>query len=100
MAFSIFWAFFASSAFVPLQVREAFDGSLQPSTANSSRPIRPCSSQTNSTSRNTDVISPGIRAMNAAMVVKCGALSPDKAMNTTFSRQARSMEREEVSPRA
>ncbi|MGQ0530305.1 MAG: hypothetical protein ACT4PG_10950, partial [Panacagrimonas sp.] len=42
---------------------------LQPSTANSSLPISPCSSHTNSTSRNTEVISTGILAMKDAMVV-------------------------------
>jgi len=38
--------------------------------------------------------------MKSAIVVKCGALSADSAMNRTFSRHNRAISRLEVTPRA
>ena len=97
---SIFSTFFAKSARVPLHSFDAFDGSFTPSIANISRPISPASSQISSTSRYTDTISASRLAMNPAIVVKCGVVSADSAMNTTFSRHSRAISRLWVTPRA
>jgi hypothetical protein len=74
-------------------------GSFTPSTANISFPINPASSHTSKTSRKIVVISRSSVAMKCAIVVKCGWLSAEIAMNSTFSRHNRSICRLEVIPR-
>jgi len=53
---------------------------LTPSMASISRPIRPCASQMSSTCLNTWPIRSPRPEMKSAMVVKCGPLSPLRAM--------------------
>jgi NAD(P)H-flavin reductase len=89
----------SNSARVLLRALLVLLGSSTPSMANISRPIKPCASHRNSTCMNTLAISAPSARMKPAIVVKCGALSPDKAMNTTFSRQACSIGRLPTIPR-
>jgi len=56
-------------AFIPLHSFEAFEGSLQPSMANISLPIKPISSQMNKTFRNSGVISLSMLEIKSAMAV-------------------------------
>jgi hypothetical protein len=79
---------------------EAFEGIFTPSTANISRPMSPISSHTSSTSRYIGTISFSRLDTKSAIVVKCGALSAESAMNTTFSRHSAEISRLEVTPRA
>ena len=61
---------FFRSARVPLHSFDAFDGSLHPSTANSSPPIRPSSSQISTTSRDGAPISSALLDTKWEIVVK------------------------------
>jgi len=74
-------------------------GSLTPSMANISRPMRPMRSQMSRISVNRGPISPSRVLTKAAKVVKCGAVSPLSAMKVTCSWQARSMSRLLMIPR-
>ena len=93
------------SARVPLRCLLALEGSLTPSMANISRPIRPCASHTSSTCLKTWPIRSPRPLMKAAMrvVVKWGQLSPLRAMKMTwspyFQQAKRSMPRLEITPR-
>src|SRR5208337_2288473 len=67
--FSIFPFFHLKSFTVPLHSLEAFDGSLQPSSAKNVPPRRPSSSQTINTSLNMGLISSFIDDTKAAIVL-------------------------------
>jgi len=97
--FSIFSFFFFNSAFVPLHSFDALLGILHPSTANISFPIKSISSQTISTCINNRMISSLAVEIKSAIVVKCGWVSADNAMNITFSLQHRAIFLLEVIPR-
>ena len=84
---------------VPLLAFDALDGSFTPSMARSSRPISPWRSHTSSTWVKSAWASIPRLLMKCATVVKCGALSPETAMNSTLVRQAVAMDRELISPR-
>ncbi len=98
-AFSIFAFFFVNSSFVPLHSFDALLGILHPSIANISLPISFISSQTINTSRNSRIISSPAVDIKSAIVVKCGCVSADNAMNTTFSLQHCAIFRLDVIPR-
>ena len=73
-------------------------GSLTPSMANNSPPIRPCASQVTSTWANSALICSPNWLTNLAMCAWLGWLFPPRAMNCTLCRQARSMARLDSSP--
>ena len=73
-------------------------GSFTPSIANISWPISPASSHTSSTLRKIRVISADQEETKSAIVVKCGVVSADNAMHTTFSRHSASILRLWVMP--
>lgn len=98
-AASIFAASRSKSVRVPLFALDALDGSFTPSMAKSSRPISPWRSHTSSTWQKRAWASSPRLQMKCATEVKCGALSPETAMNSTLVRQALAMERELISPR-
>lgn len=84
---------------MPLRRLSALPGSFTPSIANICRPMRPCRSQVGSTRvKIAEASSPSSRT-NVAMVENYGALSPEIAMNSTFSRHRRSILRLEMTPR-
>lgn len=88
-----------SSACVPLLRLSALLGSFTPSIANICRPISPSRSQASRTWVKIGDTSSPSSLTNAAIVVKRGALSPEIAMNSTFSRHRRSIARLETTPR-
>ena len=67
-------------------------GSFTPSMANICRPISPCRSQISSTCVKIAETSSTSSRTNFAIVVNCGELSPEIAMNSTFSRHSRSID--------
>ena len=98
-AASILWASCRSSAYVPLRRLSALLGSFTPSIANICRPINPSRSQASSTCVKIGDTSSPSSLTKAAMVVNRGALSPEIAMNSTFSRHRRSIARLDTTPR-
>jgi hypothetical protein len=88
----------SKSARVPLRRLLALLGSLTPSTANISRPISRRRSQAARTAANTWATSAPTVLTKCATVVKCGAVSPHKAMNVTCSRQSRALPRPLTAP--
>ena len=86
-AFSIFSFLFCNSSFVPLHSLEALEDILHPSTANISFPIKFISSQTINTSKKSLMLSSFSVEIKSAIVVKCGWVSADNAMNIIFSLQ-------------
>ena len=74
-----------NSAGVPLRCFDALLGSFTPSIANISRPMRRCPSHATSTAANTWAMSSRSVLTKWAMVVKCGAVMPHRAMNVTCS---------------
>ena len=83
----------SKSARVPLRCFDALLGSFTPSIANISRPINPSAAQLATTAAKTRAMSSPSVLTNCAIVVQCGRVSPESAMNVTCSRQARSMPR-------
>ena len=76
----------------------ALDGSLHPSTANISLPIRPIWSQIRRTSRKSLTVSRSWEEMKSDIVVKCGRVSAERAIKMTFSLQQSAILRLEVIP--
>ena len=84
---------------MPLCRLSALLGSFTPSIANICRPIKPWRSQIRSTWVKIVEASSPSSLTNFASVVNCGALSPEIAMNSTFSRHSRSIARLLTTPR-
>ncbi len=92
--------FFFKSATVPLDAFDALDGSFSPSKAKKVPPKRPSCSQTNKISQYKGSIWSCIDDTKAAMVLWSGRWLPESAIKVTFSQQARSISRDDISPRA
>jgi len=90
---SSFVAWRSKSARVPLCPFDALLGRFTPSMANISRPMRPSASQIATTAAKTRAMPAPSVLRKWAIVVKCGAVPPESAMNVTCSRQARSIPR-------
>jgi len=82
---SRFAAWRSKSARVPLRCFNALLGSLTPSMANMSRPRNPWASQIATTAANTRAMSSPSVLSRCAIVVKWGAVSPQRAMKVTWS---------------
>jgi hypothetical protein len=82
-----------NSARVPERCLDAFEGSLTPSIANISRPIKPSLSNTTSTCANTDAIASREREIKSAMAVqvRLGVTGDgDKYLTASFAKANKS----------